>query len=229
MLGPVLKLFEIWNNADGVIGTGEMILTQGAIEYADRQINAAASRYALNRNDKTVEAEVRRIEKYLENQINSHTSPTDFVNTDFGAKKMVQAQQSLLVREIYMKLRLYQAMDMLPATSKRTWAERRQSLLRMRQGLVAMTLQFEALVRHKSKDLKATREFQAKIMGIAMGGDVTEADLKVLQNDMNEQEADAKSLQQLISYYALLANAGHKSVKNLDTILSAGDKRAKSH
>lgn len=229
MLGPILKLFEIWNNVDGVVGTGEMVLTQGAIEYADRQIDAAASRYALNRNDKSIEAEVKRIEQYLENQMNSHTSPTDFVNTDFGTKKLAQARQSLLVREIYMKLRLYQAMDMLPTTSKRTWAERRQSLLRMRQGLVTMTLQFEAIVRSKSKDLKATREFQAKITGIAMGGDVTEADLKVLQHDMNEQEADAKKIQQTISYFALLANAGHKSVKNIDAILSAGDKRARSH
>ncbi|MBA2379500.1 MAG: hypothetical protein H0V76_07990 [Blastocatellia bacterium] len=228
MLDSIVKVFNIWNNFDDIASVGEMAMTQGALELADKQIEAAASRYATNRADKSILDDVKRLERYLENKLASHTSVTDFITTDFGTKKMIQARQSLWARDIFLKLRYLQAMDMLPATSSKPWSERRQALLRQRHNYIAMTLQFEAVVRAKSKDLNATRKFQATIMGIVMGGNITDADLQVLQHDMDEQEADAASAQMIISRFAFLANATHKTVKNLDRVIAEGDTLSRS-
>jgi hypothetical protein len=225
MLEKIIKAFDIWNKVDGIASIGEMALNQGALEAADMQMESAAVRYARNRDDKSVLADVKRIEQFLENKVISHTSAKDFINTDFGASKLVSARQSLWARELLLKLRFMQAMDTLPTTSKTPWSDRKRSLLRQRQGYVAMAIQFEGTVRHLTKDLDATREFQGKLMSIAMGADVTEADLQVLEEDYNEQEAFASSTKMMINRFALLANAANKTVKNIDRVIEAGDKK----
>lgn len=225
MLDSILKVFRIWNNFDDISSVGEMVMKQATLEVSDAQIEMAVSKYIKNRGDSSIVADVKRIEQFLVSQTTSPISGTDFVSTDYGAKNMVKARQALYARELLLKLWYLQAMDHLPSTSPKPWRERRNSLTRLRQGMATMTLQFEAVVRRKTKELKNTREFQGRIMAIALGGDVTDADLKVIEEDMREQDADAAAATAIMNKFAMLANMTHKTVKNIDRVIEAGDKR----
>jgi hypothetical protein len=108
------------------------------------------------------------------------------------------------------------------------WSKRRAFYVRQQQSFRLMTLQFENVLRRKAEEVKSIGAFKARIMGIALGDDMTDDQLLMLNEDMKAQDDDEKAAKRYIAIFGMLAKASRKAVENMATLIETGDRREKS-
>ena len=114
----------------------------------------------------------------------------------------------------------------LPPLDDEPWSSRRRGYVRLCEGARAMTLQFEAMVRRKRRELTEITAFEARLFQLAFADGLADSDLRMIQEDMNEQKRDEDAARRSLALFSLLANRSRNNAKRFATIIESGDRAA---
>lgn len=149
----------------------------------------------------------------------------------FDQESMANYQVSIAIgnyaSELLFKIDMAISSGDLPEIDDRPWSQRRGGYIRLRDGSRQMALQFEGVVRRKQKELTEITRYEARLFALAFSQDITDADLRMIQQEMNQQKADENSTVRTITIFALLANGARTNYERFNAIIEAGDKSEK--
>ena len=178
-------------------------------------------------NTNKVKTDIVGIRDYLR----SLSTQGPSVGQMFDQESMTKYQVSIAIgnyaSELLFKIDMAISSGELPEIDDRPWSQRRGGYIRLRDGSKQMALQFEGVVRRKQKELTEITRYEARLFALAFSDDVTDADLQMIQQEMNQQKADEDSTVRTITIFALLANGARTNYERFNAIIDAGDKNEK--
>ena len=213
-------------------GTRGKDLYDFSVGIAGLQVAAAAieenqTSYINDKSDantKKVKTNIIAIRDYLRTFDIKPPGLGQMTNLESLAKYQVSIAIGNYASELQFKIDMAISSGNLPEIDDRPWSSRRGGYVRLRDGSQQMALQFEGIVRNKQKGLKEITAYEARLFALAFSQDITDADLQMIQADMNEQKADEDSTRRALTIFAILANGSRKNYERFSAIIEAGDR-----
>lgn len=227
IIGALWKGYKAGTRGQDIAGFAVSI---AGLEVAAAKIEENQKSYINDKSDANtnkVKTNLIGISDYLR----SLESKGPAVGQMFDQESLAKYQVSIAIgnysSELLFKIDMAISSGELPAIDDRPWSQRRGGYIRLRDGSKQMALQFEAIVRNKQKELKDITLYEARLFALAFSQDITDADLQMIQAEMNQQKADEDSTVRMITIFALLANGARTNYERFSAIIEAGDKNGK--
>ena len=227
MHGIISAMWDGYNAAEGAGELGGFAVSIAGMTLAETRIEENIRSYIGNRsaaNAKAVATNVRSVRSYLRTISVEQPGLKDLVDKSTSAKYMVSISLANFASQLMTNIAMAVDAGNLPALDETPWSSRRAGFARLREGARVMALQFEAMVRRKKKELHEITAFEARLFGLAFAEEMTDADLQMIQQDMNEQVSEENAARRSLAMFTLLANASRKNYDRYGLIIESGDR-----
>lgn len=229
LLTVIKAAWDGYNAADGAGELAGFAVSIAGMQLAEARIKQNINSFVANKseaNAKAVRTNMRLVRDYLRGITVEQPGIKDLVDSSTVAKYQVSIMLANYATQLSLNIDMAVASGQLPPLDDEPWSSRRRGYVRLREGARAMTLQFEAMVRRKRQELTAITEFEARLFGLAFADNLTDADLRMIQRDMDEQKRDENSARRSLALFSLLANRSRNNYARFAAIIEAGDRAA---
>ena len=228
-MGDIIgALWKGYKAGTGAGDLGGLAVSVAGLEVAATQIEENQKSYINDKsasNVKKVKTNIINIRDYLRSLDLKAPTTSDMFSMDGVTKYEVSAAISSYASELQFKIDMAISSGDLPEIDDRPWSSRRAGYVRLRDGSRQMALQFEAVVRTKQKELTNITAYEARLLALAFSDDMTDADLHMIQADMNQQKADEDSTRRTLTIFSVLANGARRNYQHFSDIIDAGDSK----
>ena len=229
MLGIIGAAWDGYKAAGGAGELAGFAVNIAGLQLAESRIQQNIGSYVANKseaNARIVKANMRLVRDYLRGITVERPGVKDMVDVGNLAPYQVSIALANYATQLIGNIDMAVESGNLPPLDEQSWHSRRMGYQRMRNGALAMTLQFEAAVRRKRKELVEITSFEARLFGLAFSSEMSDADLQMIQHDMDEQKKDENAAKRSLAMFALLANRSRRNYERFGAILEAGDRAA---
>ena len=224
VLGVIWKGYQAGNKGKDLYN---FAVSVAGLEVAEYKIEENQTSYIKDKseaNTKTVRANVIVIRDYLRTFDLKPPGLGEMTSMESMAKYQVSIAISNYASQLLFNIDTAISSGNLPEIDDRPWSSRRGGYVRLRDGARIMALQFEGIVRNKQKELKDITAYEARLFALAFSQDITDADLRLIQQDMDQQKSDEDSTVRTLTIFTLLANGSRKNYERFSAIIDAGDR-----
>ena len=229
----ILAVFSaIWDGYSAAEGAGELggfAVSMAGMQLAEAKIEQGIRSYIGNKseaNTRAVRADMRIVRDYLRTITVEQPAAKDLFDSGTAAKYQVSIALANYATQLITTIHIAVDGGQLPPLDDEPWSSRRRGYVRLCEGARAMTLQFEAMVRRKRRELTEITAFEARLFQLAFADGLADSDLRMIQEDMNEQKRDEGAARRSLALFSLLANRSRNNAKRFATIIESGDRAA---
>lgn len=220
-------IWDAYNAADDAGELGGLAVSYAGLRVAESRIEQNIRSYVGDKsaaNSKAVVLNTRQIRDFLKTIEVDQPSIKDLVDSATPAKYQVSILLANYASQLMANIAMAVGAGNLPPLDDTPWSTRRAGYVRLMQGARAMGLQFEAIVRKKQRELTNITELEGRLFGLAFAPELTDADLRMIQADMDEQKKEEDATRRSLAVFVLLANRSRQNHERFSKIIDAGDR-----
>ncbi|MEO6102248.1 MAG: hypothetical protein ABIP44_01245 [Pseudoxanthomonas sp.] len=227
LLTVIDAIWKGFKAADDAGELGNMTISVAGLSAAQSTIEMNIRSYVGNKsaaNTQAVTANIRHVRTYLKTISVQQPGIKDLVDSSTATKYQVSIVLANYASKLSFDINMAVASGNLPQLDETPWSSRRGGFVRQQDNFRSMTMQFEAVLRRKRKELGAITAFEARLFGLAFADGLTDADLRMIQNDMNEQKREEDSTRRTLGLFTMLVTGSRNNFVRLGEIIQAGDR-----
>jgi hypothetical protein len=215
-------------------GSGQDIANFSAsiagLDVAAAQIEQNRSSYIRDKsagNTIRIKANITKIRNFLRSLDLSAPTTSDMSSMDGITNYQVSAAISNYASQLLFNIDMAINAGDLPEAEDHPWASRRAGLVRLQNGARMMALQFEAVVRNKTKELDNIEDYESRLYALAHSREIVndQVQFQMIEADYNEQRTEEASTRRYLTMFALMAKASKENYDRFSALIAAGDKK----